>query len=156
MDWMRRLAAAIGRPVTFALSQNNADPTSWRRLLELSADAHAEGVPVRPQVHGRTVSLLLGFQTFHPLQFTAEWQRAGLGLLPWHEQVARIESDPDLPDEQAETANPDAPTVDERELVVDESKNNADDFERLLNLDEEWPDAFEERSRPSSASTGWG
>ena len=25
------------------------------------------GVPIRPQVHGRTVSLLLGFQTFHPL-----------------------------------------------------------------------------------------
>ena len=28
--WMRRLAAAIGRPVTFALIQNNADPHQWR------------------------------------------------------------------------------------------------------------------------------
>ena len=96
MDWMRRLAAAIDRPVTFALSQNNADPTSWRRLLDLAGAAHAEGVPVRPQVHGRTVSLLLGFQTFHPLAFTAAWGAAGLGLLPWREQVARIEADPDL------------------------------------------------------------
>jgi N-acyl-D-amino-acid deacylase len=96
MDWMRRLAAAIGRPVTFALSQNNADPTSWRRLLDLAAEAKADGVPVRPQVHGRTVSLLLGFQTFHPLQFTAAWGAAGLGLLPWQEQVARIQADPDL------------------------------------------------------------
>ncbi len=96
MDWMRRLAAAIGRPVTFALNQNNADPTSWRRLLDLSAAAAAEGVPVRPQVHGRTVSLLLGFQTFHPLAFTAAWGAAGLGLLPWQEQVARIQADPDL------------------------------------------------------------
>jgi len=96
MDWMRRLAAAIGRPVTFALSQNNADPTSWKLLLDLAADAHAAGVPVRPQVHGRTVSLLLGFQTFHPLAFTAAWQQAGLGLLPWTEQVARIEAEPDL------------------------------------------------------------
>ena len=96
MDWMRRLAAAIQRPVTFALNQNNADPTSWRRLLDLSAAAAAEGVPVRPQVHGRTVSLLLGFQTFHPLAFTKAWGDAGLGLLPWREQVARIQADPAL------------------------------------------------------------
>jgi N-acyl-D-amino-acid deacylase len=96
MDWMRRLAEAIGRPVTFALTQNNADPDSWRRLLDLSAAAAADGLPVRPQVHGRTVSLLLGFQTFHPLAFTAAWSEAGLGLMPWQEQVARIEGDPAL------------------------------------------------------------
>ena len=96
MDWMRRLSEAIDRPVTFALTQNNADPTSWKRLLDLSAAAAAEGVRVRPQVHGRTVSLLLGFQTFHPLAFTAAWSAAGLGLLSWQEQVARIQADPDL------------------------------------------------------------
>jgi N-acyl-D-amino-acid deacylase len=96
MDWMRRLAAAIGRPVTFALSQNNEDPEAWRRMLELSGEAADAGVPVRPQVHGRTVSLLLGFQTFHPLAFTPAWADAGLGLLPWRDQVARIEADPDL------------------------------------------------------------
>jgi N-acyl-D-amino-acid deacylase len=96
MDWMRRLSAAIGRPVTYALTQNNADPTSWKRLLDLSAEAAAEGVAVRPQVHGRTVSLLLGFQTFHPLAFTDVWAETGLGLLPWQEQVARIEGDPAL------------------------------------------------------------
>ncbi len=96
MDWMQRLSAAIQRPVTFALSQNNADPESWRRLLDLSADAAARGLNVRPQVHGRTVSLLLGFQTFHPLAFTPAWSSAGLGLLPWREQVARIAADPDL------------------------------------------------------------
>jgi RNA polymerase sigma-54 factor len=61
------------------------------------------------------------------------------------------ELDPDLPEEEtAEQVNPDAPTVEERELVVDEKKNNEDDFERLLQMDEEWPDHFEERSRPSA------
>ncbi len=94
--WMRRLAAATGRPVTFALTQNNADPTAWRRQLELAAQAAAEGVPVRPQVHGRTVSILLGFTTFHPFNFTAAWGETGVGLLPWAEQVARITGDPDL------------------------------------------------------------
>ena len=61
------------------------------------------------------------------------------------------ENDPDLPDEPAEDEeNPNAPTQEERELVVDETKNNQEDFERLLNLDEDWPDTFEDRPRPSS------
>jgi N-acyl-D-aspartate/D-glutamate deacylase len=96
MAWMRKLAGATGRPVTFALTQNNADPTSWQRMLDLAADAAAEGAPVRPQVHGRTVSILLGFQTFHPFAFTPAWGASGVGLLPWTEQVARINADPDL------------------------------------------------------------
>jgi N-acyl-D-aspartate/D-glutamate deacylase len=94
--WMRRLAAASNRPVTFALTQNNADPVAWKRQLDLAAEAAAEGVPLRPQVHGRTVSILLGFSTFHPLAFTPAWGELGLGLLPWQEQVARVEADPEL------------------------------------------------------------
>jgi N-acyl-D-amino-acid deacylase len=98
MAWMRKLAAAIGRPVTFALTQNDADPNGWERMLDLAADAAAEGAPVRPQVHGRTVSILLGFQTFHPLAFTPAWGASGVGLLPWREQVARLRADADLRD----------------------------------------------------------
>ncbi|MBI3838119.1 MAG: RNA polymerase factor sigma-54 [Planctomycetia bacterium] len=60
------------------------------------------------------------------------------------------EEDLDLPEEPREAENPNAPSEEERELVVDETKNNLDDFERLLNIDEDWPDHFEERSRPSS------
>lgn len=60
------------------------------------------------------------------------------------------ETDPDLPDEQVEAENPDAPTTEERELVVDEAKDNKDDFERLLKLEEEWPETFDERPRLSS------
>ncbi len=94
--WMRRLAAETRRPVTFALNQNNADPDQWRKLLDLAAEAMADGAPVRPQVTARTVTILLGFQTFHPLAFTPVWGEAGLGLLPWDEQVARINGDPSL------------------------------------------------------------
>jgi N-acyl-D-aspartate/D-glutamate deacylase len=89
VDWMRRLAKETGRPVTFALTQNNADPTAWRGLLD--ASLHAPGV--RPQVHGRTVSILLGFSTFHPFAFTPTWGASGLGLLAWPEQVARLRAD---------------------------------------------------------------
>jgi RNA polymerase sigma-54 factor len=59
------------------------------------------------------------------------------------------EDEPDLPEEPIERELPDAPTEEERELVIDETKDNEEDFERLLKLDEEWPDAFEEHSRPS-------
>jgi N-acyl-D-aspartate/D-glutamate deacylase len=96
VDWMRRLAAATHRPVTFALTQNNADPEAWRRQLDLAADAAADGVPLRPQVHGRTVSILLGFSTFHPFNFTAAWGESGVGLLPWSEQAVRIGNEPEL------------------------------------------------------------
>lgn len=62
------------------------------------------------------------------------------------------EDDPDLPAETAEVegeASPDAPSDEERELVINETTSNEDDFERLMKMDEEWPDHFEERSRPS-------
>ena len=65
-----------------------------------------------------------------------------------------LENDPDLPAEPVEAADeaaPDAPTEEERELVIDEAHSNEDDFERLMKMDQEWPDHFEERSRPSRA-----
>jgi RNA polymerase sigma-54 factor len=61
------------------------------------------------------------------------------------------EEDPDLPAEDVERESPDAPTDEERELVIDETHDNEADFERLLNMDEAFPDHFEEHSRPSRA-----
>jgi RNA polymerase sigma-54 factor len=63
--------------------------------------------------------------------------------------LERQESDPSLPEEPVERENPDAPEESEREFVVDESKDNVDDFERLLNLDKEVPDHFDDGPRRS-------
>lgn len=52
-------------------------------------------------------------------------------------------------DYEEEAVNPDAPTESERELVVGENGNNEDDFERLINMADNLPDDYEERSRPS-------
>ena len=90
---MRDLAAAIGRPVSFALTQNNNDPTAWKDLLDACDRAVSAGASVRPQVHARTVSLLLGMQTFHPLQFAPTWGSSGLGFQSVEEQVARLTGD---------------------------------------------------------------
>jgi len=51
---------------------------------------------------------------------------------------------------EEESENPDAPAETERELVVDEKSDNVEDFERLLDLDRELPDYFDERPRASS------
>ena len=93
MAWMRELAAKIGRPVTFALLQNDHDPDAWRRMLELCAEAAADGAPVRPQVAGRPVNLLLGLQTFHPFAYCPSWPP--LAVLPLRERVARMR-DPEV------------------------------------------------------------
>src|SRR5437870_2603263 len=50
------------------------------------------------------------------------------------------EDDPELPDEPAEQEDSNAQNVEDKELVVDEAHHNADDFERLVNLDQELPD----------------
>ncbi|HSS09183.1 MAG TPA: amidohydrolase family protein [Acidimicrobiales bacterium] len=67
MAWMRALADKTGRPVTYALLQHDLAPDDWKRLLDLAGDAADDGVPLRPQVAGRPLGLLIGLQTFHPL-----------------------------------------------------------------------------------------
>jgi RNA polymerase sigma-54 factor len=62
------------------------------------------------------------------------------------------EEEPELapePEESAEYEPPDAPSEEERELVIDETHSHEGDFERLLKMDEQWPDHFEDRSHPS-------
>jgi RNA polymerase sigma-54 factor len=59
------------------------------------------------------------------------------------------ELDPSLPDEPPERENPDAPTDSEREMVVEDSKDHAADFERMLNMDTEAPGTFDDGPRRS-------
>ena len=61
--WMRDLSLRTGRPVTFALLQNDRDPDQWQRLLRETEKCAAEGARVIPQVSGRPTGLLLGLQS---------------------------------------------------------------------------------------------
>jgi N-acyl-D-aspartate/D-glutamate deacylase len=92
MDWMRRLARETGRPVTFALVQHDLDPDQWKKMLDLATEVYEEGVPIRPQVAGRPLGLLLGLQTFHPLRDRPTYRP--LDALPLDEKVAAMR-DPD-------------------------------------------------------------
>src|SRR5262249_30228858 len=88
MAWMRKLSAAIDRPVSFALTQNDHDPEAWRRLLDLAGEAVAAGARIRPQVAGRPVTLLLGLQTFHPFAYCPSW--GPLAVLPLPERLVAM------------------------------------------------------------------
>ena len=61
--WMRKLADAIQRPVTFAMLQVDSAPELWREMLDESAAAVASGAPLYPQVAGRPTGMLSGFDT---------------------------------------------------------------------------------------------
>jgi N-acyl-D-aspartate/D-glutamate deacylase len=105
MAWMRKLSAAIDRPVSFALTQNDHDPEAWRLMLQLAGDAVAEGARIRPQVAGRPVTLLLGLQTFHPFAYCPSW--APLHGLSLAEKVRAL-AEPELRRRLiAEAATPD-------------------------------------------------
>jgi N-acyl-D-aspartate/D-glutamate deacylase len=58
VDWMRRLSAAIDRPVSYVLLQADDDPELWRKQLAASLDACAEGARLFPQIAGRPTGIL--------------------------------------------------------------------------------------------------
>ncbi len=67
VDWMARLSAKIGRPVTFALIQVDAAPELWRELMDASLAAVEDGADIWPQVAGRATGLLSGHHTTYSL-----------------------------------------------------------------------------------------
>ena len=79
---MRRLSAAIGRPVTFALLQVDDAPDLWRELMDESLRAVSEGADLWPQVAGRATGLLSGHFTtyclFDPIPAYQELKAKGL------------------------------------------------------------------------------
>jgi RNA polymerase sigma-54 factor len=69
---------------------------------------------------------------------------------PCLDQVEVDENEPEAaPSEDDDIASPSSVADGERELVVKDDRNNEDDFERLINMAENLPDDYEERSRPS-------
>ncbi len=94
MAWMRRLSAATGRPVSFALIQHDMDPKQYRRMLDLCEEAVAEGANVVPQVAGRPTGMLMGWQcTAHP--FVENPTYLEIADLPFEQRLQRLK-DPEV------------------------------------------------------------
>jgi N-acyl-D-aspartate/D-glutamate deacylase len=86
---MRRLVEASGRPLSFSLLQGPKAPNAWRDLLAALSAATADGLPMRAQVAGRGVGVLLGFElTLNPFSHTEAWK--SLAGLPLEARMARL------------------------------------------------------------------
>ena len=86
--WMWKLAAETGRPITYGFLQHDVAPRAWERLLEIASDADADGVPLRPQISGRPIGMLLGLQGFNPFRTRPTY--LSLANLPFEERVAAM------------------------------------------------------------------
>ncbi|KUI17625.1 amidohydrolase [Mycobacterium sp. GA-1285] len=65
LEWMKRLAAEIDRPISFGMIQVDAAPDLWREQLDISAEAHASGSELYPQIAARPFGMLFGFPGHH-------------------------------------------------------------------------------------------
>ncbi|HWE70628.1 MAG TPA: amidohydrolase family protein [Acidimicrobiales bacterium] len=95
VDWMRRLSAAIRRPVTFALVQVDSAPDLWRQLMDESLRATSEGADLWPQVGGRATGLLSGhftsFSLFDQIPAYQDLKAKGLSATELIEALRRPE-----------------------------------------------------------------
>lgn len=65
LEWMKRLAAEIDRPISFGMIQVDAAPDLWREQLDISAEAHSSGSQLYPQIAARPFGMLFGFPGHH-------------------------------------------------------------------------------------------
>jgi N-acyl-D-amino-acid deacylase len=91
---IRRLAAASGRPVSFALVTSEEFMQGWRIMLDGVTAAAAAGVPIRAQMMPRPIGMLFGLDlTYHPFSLNPSYRR--VANLPLAEKVAALR-DPEL------------------------------------------------------------
>jgi N-acyl-D-aspartate/D-glutamate deacylase len=86
VEWMRRLAAEIHRPVSFALVQHDVEKEQWRRILELCGSGDTQ---LHPQVASRPGTLLIGLQTLNPFSMRPSFR--ALEDLPLADKLRRLQ-----------------------------------------------------------------
>ncbi|MDD9946596.1 MAG: amidohydrolase family protein [Myxococcales bacterium] len=84
-----RMVERSGRPLSISLVQHDRRPSAYRAILSAIEGANDRGLPVRAQVCGRPVGLVLGLEaTMHP--FSTHPSYRALAGLPLAERVARL------------------------------------------------------------------
>jgi N-acyl-D-aspartate/D-glutamate deacylase len=93
----RRMVRESGRPMSISVAQNPRWPNAWRDTLDLiGRAAEQEGLPMRAQVCGRPVGILLGFElTMNPFSDYPSWK--AIADLPVAERL-KAATDPAMRD----------------------------------------------------------
>ncbi len=67
MEWMVKLSAETGLPITFAMAQTDKDPNSYRKMMARVKELNARGAHLAPQISARPTGLLMGLESsLHP------------------------------------------------------------------------------------------
>lgn len=88
VDWMARLSAETGQPVSFAMLQVSSAPELWKDLLQASVDAIEQGADIHPQVAGRPFGVLVGWETGHPFLLRSSYR--AIADLPLAERIVEL------------------------------------------------------------------
>lgn len=80
---VERMVAESGRPLSLSLLQSPRNPDNWRDLLGKVEQARAGGAPIRAQIAGRPIGLIVGF----------EFSRHPFLACPSYQEVAQLPSD---------------------------------------------------------------
>eukprot|EP01030_Chromulinospumella_sphaerica_P017559 gene17559-17390_t len=85
----RRLAETSGRPLSFTLAQSPKAPNAWKMLLGAVEAAVEAGVPMKAQVCGRPVGVLVGLElTLNPFSGSETYRE--IAHLPLAERAAAL------------------------------------------------------------------
>jgi N-acyl-D-amino-acid deacylase len=74
LAWMAAISRELQIPLTFNLTQSHAQGTHYRRALELSAAANANGARIRPQTTPRHIGLLFSLGSMTPFDGLERWE----------------------------------------------------------------------------------
>jgi len=88
---LRRLVERSGRPLSFSLIEGVFGPLTmrWAEVLDWVAEANAQGLPIKAQVIGRAIGLVLGHElTFNPFCSTETYR--ALAHLPLDRRLAEL------------------------------------------------------------------
>lgn len=93
VEWMSRLSAETGQPVTFAMLQVPGAPDLWKEQMQASLEARENGAQLYPQVAGRPFGVLVGWQTCHPFMRKPSYQ--AIAELPIDQRIIELRK-PDI------------------------------------------------------------
>jgi N-acyl-D-amino-acid deacylase len=89
MEWMVKLSAETGLPITFAMAQTDRDPNSYRKMLARVKELNSGGAHLAPQISARPTGLLMGLESsLHP--FITHPTYKTIAHLPIDERVAKM------------------------------------------------------------------
>jgi N-acyl-D-aspartate/D-glutamate deacylase len=108
---LRRLVSASGRPLSVSLLEGTYGPMTlgWRDVLDWAAKASDSGLPIKAQVLGRAIGVMLGHElTLNPFYTTETY--AKLAYLPFDARIRELKRPEIRARILAEAVDPD-PTI---------------------------------------------